>query len=46
MHIFLKRNNKMRVSEFIANRLAEFGVRHVFMLTGGGAMFLKLRSTP
>lgn len=30
----------MRVSEFIANRLAELGVRHVFMLTGGGAMFL------
>lgn len=30
----------MRVSEYIANRLAELGVRHVFMLTGGGAMFL------
>jgi acetolactate synthase-1/2/3 large subunit len=30
----------MRVSEYIAKRLAEFGVRHVFMLTGGGAMFL------
>jgi acetolactate synthase-1/2/3 large subunit len=30
----------MRVSEFIANKLASFGVRHVFMLTGGGAMFL------
>lgn len=30
----------MRVSEYIANRLVEFGVRHVFMLTGGGAMFL------
>ena len=30
----------MRVSEYIANRLAEFGVRHVFMLTGGGSMFL------
>jgi acetolactate synthase-1/2/3 large subunit len=30
----------MRVSEYIASRLAEFGVRHVFMLTGGGAMFL------
>lgn len=30
----------MRVSEYIANRLVEFGVRHVFMLTGGGSMFL------
>lgn len=30
----------MRVSEYVANRLAEFGVRHVFMLTGGGSMFL------
>jgi acetolactate synthase I/II/III large subunit len=30
----------MRVSEYIANRLAEFGVRHVFMVTGGGSMFL------
>lgn len=30
----------MRVSDYIANRLAEFGVQHVFMVTGGGAMFL------
>jgi len=30
----------IRVSEYIANKLAELGVRHVFMLTGGGAMFL------
>jgi len=30
----------MRVSEYVANRLAELGVRHVFMLTGGGSMFL------
>ena len=30
----------MRVSEYIAQTLADFGVRHVFMLTGGGAMFL------
>lgn len=30
----------MRVSEYIAQRLVEFGVRHVFMVTGGGAMFL------
>jgi len=30
----------MRVSEYIAKTLADFGVRHVFMLTGGGAMFL------
>ncbi|MBE7535048.1 MAG: thiamine pyrophosphate-binding protein [Anaerolineales bacterium] len=30
----------MRVSDYIASKLAEFGVRHVFMLTGGGSMFL------
>jgi len=30
----------MRVSDYIANRLAKFGVRHVFMVTGGGSMFL------
>ncbi len=30
----------MRVSDYISQTLASFGVRHVFMLTGGGAMFL------
>ncbi len=30
----------MRVAEFIARRLADLGARHVFTLTGGGAMFL------
>jgi acetolactate synthase-1/2/3 large subunit len=30
----------IRISEYIANTLADFGVRHVFMLTGGGSMFL------
>ena len=30
----------MRVSSYISQSLADFGVRHVFMLTGGGAMFL------
>ena len=30
----------MRVAEYIANRIALAGVKHVFMLTGGGAMFL------
>jgi acetolactate synthase-1/2/3 large subunit len=30
----------IRVSDYIANKLSDFGVRHVFMLTGGGAMFL------
>lgn len=29
-----------RVSEYIADQLAQWGVQHVFMLTGGGAMFL------
>lgn len=30
----------MNVAEFIAARLASFGVRRVFMVAGGGAMFL------
>ena len=30
----------MRVSDYISKTLVEFGVRHVFMLTGGGSMFL------
>ena len=30
----------MKVSEYISQSLANFGIRHVFMLTGGGAMFL------
>jgi acetolactate synthase-1/2/3 large subunit len=30
----------MRVSEYISETLADLGVRHVFMLTGGGSMFL------
>ncbi len=30
----------MRVSEYLADRVADAGVHHVFTLTGGGAMFL------
>ena len=30
----------MRVSDRVAELLAEFGVKHVFMVTGGGAMHL------
>ena len=30
----------MKLSAWVADRLAEHGVRHVFMLTGGGAMHL------
>ena len=30
----------IRVADYVSNALADFGVRHVFMLTGGGAMFL------
>jgi acetolactate synthase-1/2/3 large subunit len=31
---------KIRLSDYVAQRLREHGVRHVFMLTGGGAMHL------
>jgi acetolactate synthase I/II/III large subunit len=30
----------MRVSDYVSQTLVRFGVRHVFMLTGGGSMFL------
>jgi acetolactate synthase-1/2/3 large subunit len=30
----------VRVSDYITRRLEEWGVQHVFLLTGGGAMFL------
>lgn len=33
-------NNPIKVSDFIADTLANWGIRHVFMLTGGGAMHL------
>ncbi len=31
---------QMRVSDYIVKRIAEFGVQHVFLVTGGGAMHL------
>jgi acetolactate synthase-1/2/3 large subunit len=31
---------KVKLSNWVADRLTEFGVTHVFMLTGGGAMHL------
>lgn len=30
----------MRISDYISQTLADFGVRHVFMLICGGSMFL------
>ncbi len=30
----------MKISDYIAHRLAEAGIRHVFLVTGGGAMHL------
>jgi acetolactate synthase I/II/III large subunit len=30
----------IKVSDYIFNRLADYGVRHIFMITGGGAMHL------
>jgi len=31
---------KIKISNFIANKVSELGVKHVFMVTGGGAMHL------
>jgi acetolactate synthase-1/2/3 large subunit len=30
----------LKVSDYVANKLVEYGIRHVFALTGGGAMHL------
>lgn len=30
----------MRVADYIFRTLADYGVKHVFLVTGGGAMFL------
>jgi len=30
----------MKLSDYVVNRLADWGVRHVFLVTGGGAMHL------
>ncbi len=32
--------NKVRVSDYIAKFLEDRGIKYVFMVTGGGAMFL------
>ena len=32
--------NPMKVSHYLASFLADYGVRHIFMVTGGGAMHL------
>jgi acetolactate synthase-1/2/3 large subunit len=32
--------NKVRVADFIAQFLADYGIKHVFLVTGGGAMHL------
>ncbi len=31
---------RVRLADYVAQRIAEHGIRHVFMLTGGGAMHL------
>ena len=31
----------IKVSDYIVKRLEEYGVKHVFMISGGGAMHLK-----
>jgi acetolactate synthase-1/2/3 large subunit len=30
----------MKLSDYVANKVVELGVKHVFMVTGGGAMHL------
>ncbi len=33
-------NNKIRVADYITNKISDMGVEHIFTITGGGAMFL------
>ena len=33
-------NKKIRVADYIAQRSVQFGAKHVFLVTGGGAMHL------
>tara|TARA_R100001460_G_scaffold100463_2_gene144101 strand:- start:8262 stop:10076 length:1815 start_codon:yes stop_codon:yes gene_type:complete len=33
-------DSKIRVADYIANKIHEMGVNHIFTITGGGAMFL------
>lgn len=35
-----KENKEMRVADYVFRYLADYGVRHVFLVTGGGAMHL------
>lgn len=35
-----KEENKMKLSDYVAQKVVEYGIRHVFMVTGGGAMHL------
>jgi acetolactate synthase-1/2/3 large subunit len=34
------KENKMKLSDYVAEKLVEVGIKHVFMVTGGGAMHL------
>lgn len=36
----MERKRMIKLSEYVAQRVAELGIRHVFMVTGGGAMHL------
>jgi acetolactate synthase-1/2/3 large subunit len=36
----MSQRQKTRVADYVARRLHEYGVRHVFLVTGGGAMHL------
>ena len=36
----MDRMTKMKLSAWVSQQVADFGIRHVFMLTGGGAMHL------
>tara|TARA_S200002703_G_scaffold38546_2_gene33887 strand:- start:494 stop:2290 length:1797 start_codon:yes stop_codon:yes gene_type:complete len=33
-------DNKIRVADYITNKISDMGVEHIFTITGGGAMFL------
>ncbi len=35
-----KKDTRMKLSNYVADKLAEYGIKHIFMVTGGGAMHL------
>ena len=40
MHLSIKKEKKVRVADFIIEYLRKIGINYIFLVPGGGAMFL------